>query len=534
MRRKTNLYLMDIFFIIVVILFIVAALDLVVGVSNDAVNFLNSALGSKVAPFKTIMLIATIGVLVGAFSSSGLMEVARKGVFDPSMFTFEGIMFLFLSVMLTDIILLDFFNEIGMPTSTTVSIVFELLGAATMIAFLLISLNQGGSEDIEEFIKVGKALKIISGIFLSILIAFTLGMIVQFLSRWALTFNYEHKLDGLAPIFAGIAITAITYFLFVKGLKGTPLKNSDFYHFVKHNIPVVVGGLFVFWTILNFALRKLAGVNPLKIVVLAGTFALAMAFAGNDLVNFIGVPIGAFQSYQFFQTANAPATEFLMSSLNEAVPVPWYLLGASGVIMAITLWTSSKARKVTETEINLARQHEGEERFKPNFLARGIVNVGVGVGKVLHAITPVPMKTSIKNSYVAKVFSSDIDEQDKPAFDLIRASVNLMMASIIISFATFKKMPLSTTYVSFMVAMGTSLADKAWGKESAPFRVSGVLNVIGGWLLTAIIAFVASGIFAFILFKFKMVGIIIVCILAAVALVRSHFAFKRKKLIAHL
>lgn len=516
---------MDIFFLIVVILFIVAFLDLIVGVSNDAVNFLNSAIGSKVAPFKTIMAIATLGILVGAFSSSGLMEVARKGVFDPSMFTFEGIMFVFLAVMLTDIILLDLFNEFGMPTSTTVSIVFELLGASTMIGIMLIAAKQGGSEVLSDFIHIDKALKIIGGIFLSIIVAFTFGWIVQFFSRWALTFNYDNKLDNLAPIFAGIAITAITYFLFVKGLKGSPLKNSDFYHYIKGNILQVVAILFVFWTLLNFLLWKFAKINPLKTVVLTGTFALAMAFAGNDLVNFIGVPIGAYQAYEL---AGSDPLE-LMTVLNEAVPVPWMLLGLSGLVMALTLWFSSKARKVTETEINLARQHEGEERFKPNFLANAIVNVSVSIGNVIQSITPLMIKDSIKNRFAAKVFSADIKEEDRPHFDLIRASVNLMMASIIISYATFQKMPLSTTFVSFMVAMGTSLADMAWGKGSAPSRVAGVLSVIGGWLLTALIAFVSAAAMGFILFKFRLVGIIIVVALATFALLRTNTRIFKKK-----
>lgn len=548
---------MDIYLVIVVLLFIVAILDLVVGVSNDAVNFLNSALGSKVATFRTIMIVASIGIFIGAFSSSGMMEVARKGVFDPGLFTFEGVMYLFLAVMLTDIILLDFFNEIGMPTSTTVSIVFELLGAATMIAILLVSLNQGGEDTVLEFLNVPNAVKIISGIFLSILIAFTLGVIVQFLSRWALTFNYDNRLNVFAPIFAGIGITAITYFLFVKGIKSSSLgaydltklsflnfidadavreglqlkdgKKVKILHVMQYYTLPIIAGLFVFWTLINFLLSKFAKINPLKVVVLAGTFALAMAFAGNDLVNFIGVPIGAYQSYEVFtSTVGATPQGFLMTPLNDAVRVPKLFLALSGIIMIVTLWTSSKAKKVTETEINLARQDEGSERFKPNFLANGIVKAGSAVGSALAVITPIPMKTSIQNSYVAKIFSSDIDERDKPAFDLVRASVNLMMASIIISFATFKKMPLSTTYVSFMVAMGSSLADKAWGKESAPYRVSGVLNVVGGWLMTALIAFLASALFAFILFKLKMVGIILVTLLAVFALIRSQRSFKKK------
>ncbi len=474
------------------------------------------------------MMIATLGILVGAFSSSGLMEVARKGVFDPGMFTYEGIMYVFLAVMLTDIILLDLFNEFAMPTSTTVSIVFELLGASTAMGLMLIAANQGGSDNINDFIKLNKAAVIIGGIFLSILVAFIFGLVVQFFSRWWLSFNFQDKKGLAKAIFSSIAITSITYFLFVKGLKGSPLKDSVFYDFISNNILLVLVILFVFWLLFNLLLKRLANVNPLKTVVLAGTFALAMAFAGNDLVNFIGVPIGAYQSWQFESSSGEAANAILMTSLNQKIKVPWMLLGLSGVLMALTLWFSSKARKVTETEINLSRQHEGEERFKANFIAKAIVSIGGGIGSGLQAITPAFLKNSIKQSYIAKVTSKELKPEDVPAFDLIRASVNLMMASIIISYATFKKVPLSTTFVSFMVAMGTSLADMAWGKNSAGARVAGVLNVIGGWLLTAIIAFTSAAIMVFILFKLKLLGIILICALALFSILRTNTKWFKK------
>lgn len=521
---------MDIFLLIVVILFIVAAVDIIVGVSNDAVNFLNSAIGSNVASFKTIMAVATVGILVGAFTSSGLMEVARKGVFDPGMFTYEGMMYVFLAVMLTDVILLDLFNTYAMPTSTTVSIVFELFGASTAMALMLIATNQGGSDVVYDFIKIDQALFIMGGIFLSILVAFTFGLLVQFFSRWWLSFSHQENRTLARHLFAGMAITCITYFLLIKGLKGSPLKGSAFYVYISEHISLVIVLLLAFWTLLNMLIEKLSGFNPLKTVVLAGTFALAMAFAGNDLVNFIGVPIGAYQGWQLEGGFSEVSSTILMTSLNQSIKVPWLLLGLSGVLMSLTLWFSSKAKKVTETEINLARQGEATERFKPNFLAKGIVAIGGGVGNVLQAITPQPIKNSIQQSYIAKTVSPDIAVEDKPAFDLIRASVNLMMASIIISYATFKKLPLSTTFVSFMVAMGSSLADGAWGRASAGARVAGVLNVIGGWLLTAVIAFTSAALMAVILFKLKLVGIVIVCAIAIFSVLRTNTTvFKRSK-----
>ena len=520
---------MNIFFIIVCILFVVAVFDLIVGVSNDAVNFLNSAIGSKVASFKTILIIASFGILLGSIFSSGIMEVARKGIFNPELFTFDMIMYLFLAVMLTDIILLDFFNTIGLPTSTTVSIVFELLGAGFMIGlFMTVKENQVLSE-IGSYINWANALKIISGIFLSVLVAFSFGAIGQYLSRLVFSFDFEKNLKKYGAIFGSIAITAISYFLLIKGLKGSPLKGTDIYHWLQANTWQAIGALLIIWFAVIQILMTAAKVNPLKVVVFAGTFALAMAFAGNDLVNFIGVPVAAFSAYQHAQESGVAPENLYMDYLAGDVKVnTWMLLGA-GVIMTLTLWFSAKAKKVTETEVNLGRQDEGDERFEANPAARAIVKTALGIGKVSKVLVPSKLYGKLNARFRQEHFQKAIAIQDKPAFDLVRASVNLMMASIIIAYATSKKVPLSTTYVSFMVAMGTSLADRAWGRESAVYRVAGVLSVIGGWLLTALIAFTAAALFAFIIAQFKLYGIIGVVALAVFALVSSQLNFKKRQ-----
>ncbi len=519
---------MNIFLLIVIILFVVAAIDLIVGVSNDAVNFLNSAIGSKVANIKTILIIASLGILLGSVFSSGIMEVARKGIFHPELFTFDKIMYLFLAVMLTDIILLDLFNTLGLPTSTTVSIVFELLGAATMVG-LLLTIDRGESFDkVANYINIPSAVNIVSGIFLSILFAFSFGAIAQWLSRFIFSFEYEKNLKRFGAVFAGLAITAIFYFLLIKGLKGTPFKEHAFYDWIKHHTWTAVAVLFVFWTIAIQLLMMLVRINPLKVVVLAGTFALAMAFAGNDLVNFIGVPIAGLEAFNAWN-AGGQIDGMSMESLAGKVKVPLHLLILAGIIMATTLWLSSKARRVTETEVNLGRQDEGDERFRPNNIARTVVRSAIAVNKVFFLVVPKVLQEKMAESFKESKFTKALKVQDKPAFDLVRASVNLMMASIIISYATSKKMPLSTTYVSFMVAMGTSLADKAWGRESAVYRVAGVLSVIGGWLLTALIAFCSAAFFAFILVKLKMIGIIIVVALALLGLISSHLTYRRSR-----
>lgn len=518
---------MDIYLIIVIALFILAALDLMVGVSNDAVNFLNSAIGSKVASIRVILAVATIGILMGSLFSSGIMEVARKGIFNPQHFTYENIMILFLAVMITDIILLDLFNTLGMPTSTTVSIVFELLGSATMIA-LLFAIQQGESlAEFGKYINASSAMKIISGIFLSILVAFVIGAIAQFLSRMLFTFQYERNLKRFGPFFSGLALTAICYFLIIKGMKGTSLGDSHLFHLMKDNLLQVVGIMFLSWSLITFLLMRLFKVNPLRVIVLAGTFSLAMAFAGNDLVNFIGVPIAAFMSFQYAATQAVDPSELYMGYLSQKLVAPNYQLILAGAIMAVTLWFSSKARKVTETEVNLGRQDEGDERFAPNLFSRVIVKSALRMGNILESVTPSALSGSINKSYNGGGTAKATPDAHA-SFDLIRASVNLVIASVLIALATTKKMPLSTTYVSFMVAMGTSLADRAWGRESAVYRVAGVLSVISGWFLTAIIAFFSAAFFAMLLFYFRMPAVFALMALAAYALYSSQIRFKSR------
>ncbi len=521
---------MDIYLILTYILFAVAIVDLMVGVSNDAVNFLNSAIGSKVASFKTILIIASVGILIGASFSSGMMEVARKGIFMPGFFTFEMIMYVFIAVMLTDIILLDFYNTVGLPTSTTVSIVFELLGAALAIG-LLISFNSGrGFETISEIINIDSAIKIVSGIFLSILISFSVGSMVQYLTRLAFSFNFEKNMKRFGPLFSGIAITSITYFLLIKGAKGSTFaKSLDW--IVNSDTLTVLAVSFIIWTSLTWALMKFTKINPLKVIVLMGTFSLAMAFAGNDLVNFIGVAIAGKQSYlhwiEMGGTAEVAST-LKMTFLSEKQMTEPVLLLAAGIIMVITLWFSAKAKKVTETEVGLSRQDDGDERFRPNFISRGIVGGGMKLGNAFNVMLSDNMKAKIDHQFRKEKLSKNVDERDAPAFDLLRASVNLMVASILISYATSLKLPLSTTYVSFMVAMGTSLADKAWGRESAVYRVAGVVNVVGGWLLTALIAFCTAALFGSIIYYGGFNAVIVLTVVAAFLLIRSHVSFKRK------
>jgi hypothetical protein len=510
-------------------LFTLAAIDLIVGVSNDAVNFLNSAIGSKVAHVRTILIVASLGILIGTTFSSGLMEVARKGVFVPSFFTFETIMMIFMAVMLTDIVLLDVFNSIGLPTSTTVSIVFELLGSAFAIGILhSFSQDINGFENFGSFLNFDSALKIISGIFLSIFFAFTIGALVQYITRLLFTFNLKKGLSKYGSIFSGMAITAITYFLIIKGLKGSSFIAPEQMDWVKqHTLDIVLVSA-IFWSLAAFIVMRFLKLNPLKLIVLLGTFSLAMAFAGNDLVNFIGVGVAAWQSFNFWQDSGLPADQFTMEVLEQSIQTPTILLLAAGVIMIVTLWLSSKARRVTETEVNLGRQDAGEERFKPNFISRQIVGFSLRANASFRAVLSNEIIQRIDKSF-EKYEVDALPEEDNPAFDLLRAAVNLTMASILIAYATSLKLPLSTTYVSFMVAMGTSLADRAWGKDSAVYRVAGVINVILGWLMTALVAFVSAGIMGTILYFTGFYGVIGLTVFAGIALTHSHFTFKRKQ-----
>lgn len=522
----------NIYLLMVVALAILAIADLVVGVSNDAVNFLNSAIGSKAISFRTIMIVASLGIAFGAMSSSGMMEVARKGIFVPGEFYFDEIMIIFMAVMITDILLLDFFNTLGMPTSTTVSIVFELLGAAVVISLIKIAENDAQTvADLAGYINTAKATEIILGILLSVVVAFSVGAIIQYISRLLLSFKFQDKASWVAALFGGIAATAITYFIFIKGLKGTSFIPGDFKEFVFTNTPLIVAISFVIWTAISAMITNVFKVSVYKFIIIIGTFAIAMAFAGNDLVNFIGVPIGGWQAYEAWHTAwletGVAANEFSMSALGKKVPTPQLLLFAAGIIMVLTLWFSNKAKGVLKTSIDLSSQDSVKERFEPNFLSRGIVRMAKGSATMFTSIMPKAALDRIEKQY-EKPVSTLVKKEDAPAFDMVRAAVNLMVASILISIATSMKLPLSTTYVTFMVAMGTSLADRAWGSESAVYRVAGVLNVIGGWFFTAFSAFVAAGIVAFLIHWNVKVMVPVLLLLAVLLLVRSYLAYKKK------
>ncbi|MEE4256001.1 MAG: inorganic phosphate transporter, partial [Bacteroidales bacterium] len=479
------------YLVLVIVLFALAISDLIVGVSNDAVNFLNSAIGAKAAPFKIIMIVAALGVLVGATFSSGLMEVARKGIFHPGQFYFSEIMIIFLAVMITDVILLDTFNTFGLPTSTTVSIVFELLGGAVAISLIKIYGSMDTLSDMGKYINSSNALMIIFGILLSVAVAFTVGAVVQYLARLMFTFNYKKNLKYFGSLWGGIALTAITYFMIIKGAKGASFMNDDVKNFIEVNQWTIVAFSFVFWTILFQVLSMISKrINVLKIIVLVGTFALAMAFAGNDLVNFIGVPLAGYESFlAFLKSPGTDPNAMFMTALSGKIKTDTWMLLVAGLIMVATLYKSKKARSVVTTSLDLSRQNEGSERFNSTLFSRVLVRHTMNVAKGINYMIPAGVRNAINNRFdIEKVKESNIEQQKKDAvsFDMIRASVNLVVASILIAFGTSMKLPLSTTYVTFMVVMGTSLADGAWGRESAVYRVTGVISVIGGWFLTAL------------------------------------------------
>lgn len=517
-----NMYLL-----MLIAITILAVVDIVVGVSNDAINFLNSAIGSKVLSLRTIMIVASIGIFIGAVFSSGMMEVARKGIFNPGEFMFEEIMLIFMAVMITDILLLDFFNTLGLPTSTTVSIVFNLLGAAVVMSLIKISASDSQTlADLGSYINTSTAFTIISGILLSVFIAFTVGAIVQWISRFLFTFNYEKRLKNFGIIFGGVALTAITYFIFLKGLKGTPYYN-DLKDMVEGNEFYIILGSFAFWTFFSFVFEKITKKTVLLFVIAVGTFGLALAFSGNDLVNFIGVPMAAYHSYEAW-AATGMDPSMSMIVLDKKVPAEPLLLFISGGIMVITLWLSKKAKTVAETEISLSRQGETHEKFEPNRLSRSVVKGTSQLSEYFSVIVPKSIQEKVADSFRKPDVVLTKDQSiEAPAFDMIRASVNLMVAGILIAIATSMKLPLSTTYVTFMVAMGTSLADKAWGRESAVYRVAGVFNVIAGWFGTAIGAFIASGIVVFLINWNPKVMIPILLLLTVVLLYRNYKAHKK-------
>jgi len=517
----------EFFFVAVILLASFAVFDLIVGVSNDAVNFLNSSIGSRVAPRHIILIIASFGILAGVTFSSGMMEVARKSIFHPHLFTMPDLLFIFLAVMMTDIILLDLFNTYGLPTSTTVSIVFELLGAAVAISALKIAQNHDSLAHLGQYINTGKALVITGGILLSVAVAFICGTIVQLFSRLLFTFNYAARLKRFGALWGGLAMAVITYFILVKGAKGTSFIPPETAQYIASHAVEIFLIIFPISVVILQGLLLLK-INIFKPIILIGTFALAMAFAANDLVNFIGVPMAGFHAYQEAVSSSSPLTA-TMEALSQKVPTETYLLLLAGLIMVITICVSRKARTVSETELSLGQQEEGLERFESSPPSRMIVSLVKKAFTAMRWMIPRPLWTWSVNRLDTKLYPTMTDQDNRPRFDLLRASVNLMVASAVISYATSHKLPLSTPYVTFMVAMGSSFADQAWGRESAVYRVSGVLAVISGWFMTAFLAFTTSALFAMTIFYGKVYGAAALLVLGALVIWRNRGAHMRRR-----
>ena len=510
---------------IIVFLFLLAIFDLVVGVSNDAVNFLNSAVGSKAASFKMIMIVAAVGIFFGATLSNGMMEIARHGIFRPEQFYFQELMCIFLAVMVTDVVLLDIFNTLGMPTSTTVSMVFELLGGTFVLALIKIAADETGLLGFDDLLNTEKALSVILGIFLSVAIAFFFGTLVQYISRLIFTFNYTGRLKYTIGLFGGVAATAIIYFMLIKGLKDSSFMTSENKAWVQENTMMLISTCFVFFTILMQILHW-CKVNVFKVVVLMGTFALATAFAGNDLVNFIGVPLASLSAFQDYAANGAgDPMGLLMTSLNGPAKTPFIYLLIAGIIMVVALFTSKKAHNVIKTSVDLSRQDEGEEMFGSSAVARSIVRSTMTASQNIAKVIPNSVKV-----WADKRFCKDVMVMENgAAFDLVRASVNLVLAGLLIALGTSLKLPLSTTYVTFMVAMGSSLADRAWGRETAVYRITGVLSVIGGWFITAGAAFTICFIVTLIMYYGDFIAMFAMIGLAVFLLIRSDRMYSKKK-----
>ena len=515
----------SLFIVMVVMLLLLAAIDLFVGVSNDACNFLNSAVGTRIVPLAVIMLVASAGVLIGATFSSGMMEVARKGMLSPQMFSFYEIMLIFSSVVIADVLLLNIFNSFGLPTSTTVSIIFELLGAATFASVFKIYDSDLSFTEIFNYIKLDRTATIVSAILLSVVIAFFSGMVVQFVCRLLFSFRFRISVRYLGGIFTGISLTSIGYFLFIKGAHGASFMTAEALAFMDNNLTTIMWCMFAVFTILG-QVMALMGWNIFKLIILSGTFALAFSFAGNDLVNFVGVPLAALDGFEQWSTSGMEADAFMMNCLNENTATSTFWLFSAGLIMCITLWVSKKARQVVQTSINLSSSASGSrEQFGASTLGRIITRMGLGVSRTVYHASP---KAVV--GFVAKRYTKApvVKGQIPLPFDYVRASVNLVVASALISFATSLKLPLSTTYVTFMVAMGSSFADGAWDRESAVFRISGVVTVIAGWFLTGISAFAMSFLIALILFYTGSISVVI-GIPAVIALVIYTNFIKKSK-----
>ncbi len=503
-----------------------AIFDLFVGVSNDAVNFLNSAIGSKVAKFRTVMWVATLGVILGTTFSSGMMEVARSGVFHPQMFTFTEVMVIFLAVVVSDVILLDTFNSLGLPTSTTVSIVFELLGSALMASLLKLYFADQSFADVWQYINTAKCITIVSGILISVIVAFFSGAIIQYLVRLLFSFHFEAMYRRIGGIFGGFCVTGIVYFLVMKGAKGASFMRPEWLDWMNANTLEIVSILFIgFSVVFQIALMAFK-MNIFKVVILLGTFSLAFAFAGNDLVNFVGVPLAALDSFYIWQASGMEESELMMSGLLGASKTNTFFLVASGIVMALTLWFSKKAHRVIRTSLSLSSQQSDQEQFGSSRLARIVVRGSMAMGKVVNQIIPGAVRTSIDNRFKPKELAKG--EEPLP-FDYVRASVNLVIAAILIASATSLKLPLSTTYVTFMVAMGSSFADGAWDRESAVYRISGVMTVISGWFLTAFCACTLAMINCSIIFLGGGVAAFALCIFVLFLLVRSNLRDQEKE-----
>ncbi len=519
---------MSVYLLMVIVLFFLAISGLIVGVTNDAVNFLNSARGAKAAKNWIIMIIASLGILIGTTFSSGMMEVARKGIFHPEEFCFSEVMIIYLAVMLTNVILLDVYNTLALPTSTTVSVVFSLLGAALAVSLVKIGRSADtGLSHLTHYINSDKALLIMAGILLSVVIAFTVGTIVQFLTRLLFTFKYEKGLARYGAIWGGFCIAIITYFILVKGAKGSSFMTADVKQWITDNTLLILGLSFIGWTIIIQLFKWLFKVNIPRMIILIGTFSLAFAFAGNDLVNFIGVPLAGYKAFQAFSAVpGADPHTFSMGFMSGAVKTETYLLLIAGAIMITTLWVSKKSRHVSQTELSIARQGIGEERFASTGISRIVVHSLVVINESFRKITPNRIR-----EFVGKRFTrpEEVSGSEAQSFDMIRASMNLTVASCLIALGTSLELPLSTTYVTFMVSMGTSLADKAWGRESAVYRMSGVFTVVGGWFLTAIIALIVSMLFALLVNWGGIVAAILLFAFAVFVLVRTFLSHRKSE-----
>lgn len=513
---------METYLVIVIILFVLAISDLTVGVANDAVNFLNSAIGSKVAPRHIIVLVAAFGVFVGTFFSSGMMEVARKGIFHPEMFRINEVMAIFLAVMFTDILLLDFFNTFGLPTSTTVSLISALLGGSVAVALIKIQSQGKYIDQLGNYINVEKTFGIFSAIIFSVVVSFVVGSLVQYISRLIFTFNYEKRLKRYGAVWGSFVLVSISYFILIKGAKGASFLTHKNIDWINQHLLILMGITFLLYALILQLILLFTKINILKPIVLVGTFSLALAFAANDLVNFIGVPLAGLSSYQIALSSDNPL-RISMEALNQPVVVNSLVLFIAGIIMTVTLWLNKKARSVTQTEIDLGRQFDGYEKFESIKAAREIVRSTINVRNFIRRIFPERFFKFIDKRFAwPKQDLSKKEKKEKPSFDLLRASVNLMVSSSLISVGTAYKLPLSTTYVTFMVAMATSFADRAWGRESAVYRVSGVLTVLGGWFLTAFIAFLISSILAALIFFGGIYTAILLGILAIFLIIRTN------------